>query len=282
MIRLESYGDRLKKDDYRCHSRFKRAVNFFNGRSMVALVDRQIGPGPHHIVVSGIDPRPIERLAIGADELRLDGIRIPFTSACRYDSKIDLDADVDQQRFAANLEHFAHDLRHATKPKSLTFLLEPKPEPRRRSALEKSIAARLGAGSTMIFGPDFLAGIKMVKGLGFGLTPGGDDLIGGILLALHSGQIIFRRDFSPAIRAAAMRAAGKNPFSNMLFIHASTGRAIGKIKDLLAALVTGDEKSIRRCTARLKTIGHSSGIDFGIGMLLAFKKLVRTQGAPWW
>ena len=282
MIRLESYGDRLKKDDYRCHSRFKRAANFFNGRSLVALVDRQIGPGPHHIVVSAIDPRPIERLTIGADEFRLDGIRIPFAAACRYDSRIDLGADVDRKRFAANLEHFARDLRQAAAPKSLAFLLEPKPEQRRCSALEGSIAARLNAGSTRIFGADFFAGIKMVKGLGFGLTPSGDDFIGGLLLALHCGQKIFRRDFSAAIRAASRRAAGKNPFSNMLFIHAGTGRAIGKIKDLLAALVTGDEKGTHRCTARLKTIGHSSGIDFGIGMLLAFKKLFRTQGAPWW
>jgi hypothetical protein len=39
---------------------------------------------------------------------------------------------------------------------------------------------------------------------------------------------------------------------------------------------------VRRCSAQLQTIGHSSGIDFGTGMVLAFTKLIRSEGDPWW
>jgi len=282
MIRLESYGDNLKKGDYQCHSRFKRAVNFSNGHSMVALVDRAVGPGPRHIIISGLDMQKVEHLAISDDWLLLDDRHIPFGSSCRYDSRMDLDGAINRERFDANLHYFEHCLGEVGVPKSLTFLLEQKRKTRWRSALEKSMATRFCEGSRMVFSPDFLPGIKMLTGLGFGLTPSGDDFIGGVLLALHCGQRIFKRDFSPAIRAALKLAIGKNPFSNTMLVYAGEGRAIGKIKDLLAALVYGEEEEICHCATKLQTIGHSSGIDFGIGILLTFKKLIRNQGDKWW
>lgn len=282
MIRLESYGDSLKKDDYQCHSRFRRVVNFYNGSSMVALVDRTIGPGPHHVIVSGLDVQPVERLAITSDEILLDGNRLLFASSCRYDSRIDLNGAIDRNRFSANLHCFEHCLRQATVPKSLAFLLGQKDKRSPRSTLERSIATRLRAGSKLIYGADFLAGIHMFRGVGFGLTPGGDDFIGGLLLALHGGQKIFGQDFSQTIRSVRRQASGKNPFSNTMLAQASEGRAIGKIKDLLDALIRGEEKNIRRCSKQLRTIGHSSGVDFGVGLLLTFKMLIRTKGEKWW
>jgi hypothetical protein len=282
MIRLESYGDSLKKDDYRFHSRFKRAVNFYNGHSLVALVDREIGPGPNHVIISGLDPQKVDRLAITADELLIDGSRYPFAFACCYDSRIDLDGAIDRERFNANLEYFTHCLKRTAAPKSLAFLLERKHGPFRRSALERSIAERMRAGSKLIFSRDFLAGIKIFKGLGFGLTPGGDDFIGGVILALHCGQKIFRRDFRQTIHSVCRQAKGKNPFSNTMLASAGEGRAIGKIKDLLAALIYGGKKNVLNCAKQLRTIGHSSGTDFGIGLLLTFKKLSRSRGKEWW
>jgi hypothetical protein len=282
MTRLESYGDRLEKDDYQYHSRFKRAVNFFNGHSLVALVDKEIGPGPHHIIISGLDPQKAERLTITATELLLDGSRYPFASACRYDSSIDLAGAIDRGRFNANLKYFEYCLKQSALTESLPFLLERKRKLRWRSALERAIAERLIAGSKLIFSRDFLAGIKMLKGLGFGLTPGGDDFIGGVLLALHCGQKIFRRDFRQTIHSVYRQAKGKNPFSNTMLASAGEGRAIGKIKDLLAALIFGGKKNVLNCAKQLRTIGHSSGTDFGTGLLLTFKKLSRSKGEAWW
>ncbi len=282
MIRLESFGDNLKKDDYECHSRFKRAVNFFNGHCMVALVDRRVGPGPNHLVISGIDPQKVRHVGISADELLLDDHRFPFASSYRYDSSIDLSRTVDGGRFRVNLEYFEHDIRRSAAPQSLAFLLGQKHRLHGRSTLERLIAARAAEGSKLIFGQDFLAGIRMLKGLGFGLTPSGDDFIGGVLLALHCGQRIFNRDFSRTIQSACRLASGKNPFSNTMFAYASSGRATGKIKDLLAAIIYGGEKKVCRCTKELRTIGHSSGIDFGVGLLLTFKKLDRSKGEKWW
>jgi hypothetical protein len=282
MTRLESYGDSLKKDEYRCHSRFKQAVNFFNGDSMAALVDRTIGPGPHHIIIAGIDPQQAERLAITADELLLDGIRYPLASGCRYDSRLELDGAIDRERFGINLEYFARGLGQSAPPESMAFLLERRRKPRRGSALERSITGRLAAGSKLIFNGNFFAGVKMCKGLGFGLTPSGDDFIGGILLALYYGQKLFVRNFELTIKAACRLTRGGNPFSNTMMAYAGEGRAIGKIKDLLAALFYGAEKDVFRCTDDLRSIGHSSGIDFGVGLSLTFNKLNRSQGEAWW
>jgi hypothetical protein len=282
MIKLESYGDSLEKDDYRCHSRFKRAVNFFNGHSLVALVDRQIGPGPHHLLISGLDPQKIDQLAITADELLLDGSRYPFASSCRYDSRIDLADAVDLGRFGANLEHFSHCLRRSATPKSLAFLLRPRHKVHRCSALARSVAEQLAAACDLVFSPDLLAGVKMCRGLGFGLTPGGDDFNGGVLLALYCSQEIFNRDFRQILKSVYGSARGGNPFSNTMLASASEGRAIGRIKDLLAALLYGGENDVYRCAKGLRTIGHSSGIDFGTGLLLALQKLNRNEGGKWW
>jgi hypothetical protein len=282
MIRLESYGDSLQKDDYECHSRFRQVTNFSNGRAMVALVDKNVGPGPHHLVISGLGPEKVERLRISAKGISLNDRRMVFVKARRYDSRIDLHGEIVTGRFAANLDHFSHCLLARAPSQSMVFLLDPARRQHWRSALERALAARLARGSALIFSPDLLAGIKMCKGLGFGLTPGGDDFIGGILLALHTGQRIFKNDFSPAIKALCKQAKGKNPFSNMLLVHASEGRAIGKIKDLLTELIYGEGKNICRYTSQLLTIGHSSGTDFGYGLLLTFQKLIRNKGEQWW
>jgi hypothetical protein len=282
MTRIESYGDSLKKGDYQCHSRFKRAVNFMHGPVMAALVDREIGPGPNHIIMAGIDGQKVERMTIGAAGLVLDGRPFAFAPSRCYDSRIGLEADIDRRRFKANLEFLARDLRRSAPARSLAFLLEPRPATRRSSVLEKTIAARLVAAREMVFSGNFFEGIGMFKGLGFGLTPGGDDFIGGVLLALHGGQKIFARDFASAIGSVRRLAKGGNPFSNAMFAHAASGRAAVRIKDLLAALVYGGEKKVARCAGRLRAIGHSSGIDFGTGLLLTCRELCRREGEKWW
>jgi hypothetical protein len=282
MIRLDSYGDSLEKGVYRRHSRFRRAVNFFNGRSLAALVDRRVGPGPRHIVIPGLVWQKAERLTISDEDIFLDDRRIPFISSRRYDSRLRLDGPVAVQRFAGNLEHFSHCLESAAPPRSLAFLLDDRRGRRWPSALERSIAERLRLGRKMIFGSDFLPGIKMVAGLGFGLTPGGDDFIGGLLLALYYGQQLFKRNFESAIRLVRRSARGKNPFSATMLADAGDGRAVGRVKSMLAALINGDEKSVRQSALQLRAIGHSSGIDLGVGLLLTGRALVRTRGEAWW
>jgi hypothetical protein len=282
MIRLESYGDSLEKGVYRRHSRFRRAVNFFNGRSLAALVDRRVGPGPRHLVIAGLDWQNAERLEIGGDEIFLDNSRIPFAPARRYTSRLRLEGPANARRFAGNLECFSCCLKREAPPRSLAFLLDDKRGRHRPSALEQSVAERLRLGRKMIFSPDFLPGIKMVAGLGFGLTPGGDDFIGGLLLALYYGQQIFKRNFKRAISSVCRSVRGKNPFSGTMLADAGEGRAVGRVKNLLAALINGNEKNVRQGVLQLRAIGHSSGIDLGVGLLLTGQALIRTQGEPWW
>lgn len=279
---MECYGDCLEMDEYELHSRFRRAVNFSNGSAMVALVDRTIGPGPRHAVISGLDAHRPERLAITAEGLMLDGMLLAFASSRRYDSRTGPDDAVDMDRLDSNLRCFENCLGQLAPPGSLAFLLEEKSKPRWRTGLEGAVVARMRKGSELIYGTDLWAGIRTVKGLGFGLTPSGDDLLGGLLLALHGGQKIFARDFSRTIRAIRRQASGENPFSNAMLADASEGRAIGKIKDLQAAILFAAAREVRACARRLRTIGHSSGIDFGVGLLLTYKKLAGNKGEPWW
>ncbi len=52
-MNLLSFGDQVERGSYTVHSRFKRAVNFSNGRRLVFLVSQEIGAGPLNIVLAG-------------------------------------------------------------------------------------------------------------------------------------------------------------------------------------------------------------------------------------
>lgn len=282
MIRLESYGDRLEKGSYACHSRFRRAANFSRGGSLLALVDRSIGPGPRHVVVSGIEPAGIERLAVTNDGLWLDGRLLPLPPGRRYDSRLQPDVAGDRRRLRAGLQQLARCLRREAPERSLGFLLPGRQARAGRSALERAVARRLAAGQRLVFSRDLLRGVRMVRGTGFGLTPGGDDFVAGILLALHCGQAIFRRSYRRAIGAVRRNAIGGNAIANAMLEDAAAGRAGPAVKGLLAALCGGDCAGVARGVRRLRRLGHSSGIDLGVGLQLALARLEAAGGEPWW
>jgi hypothetical protein len=55
-MKILSMGDEVREGTYRLHSRFRRAVNFTDGRRVVTLVTPDIGAGPVNIVVRDLTP----------------------------------------------------------------------------------------------------------------------------------------------------------------------------------------------------------------------------------
>lgn len=111
-------------------------------------------------------------------------------------------------------------------------------------------------------------------GLGPGLTPAGDDVLGGVLVTcahLAAG--------APVLAAAVRRRAGATTaLSADLLGHAAEGRAAPPVLGLLDALVGA--RPLGPALADLLAVGASSGHDTATGVLLAARVLLdRRSGA---
>ena len=108
-------------------------------------------------------------------------------------------------------------------------------------------------------------------GLGPGLTPSGDDFVGGIFFALHHAPRSHWAAALPAVRARFCTAAAgaTNVISAALLHDLMGGHSHQALQDLLAALHTEDPARIEAAIAALLRIGASSGADLLCGVLLA-------------
>jgi hypothetical protein len=116
-----------------------------------------------------------------------------------------------------------------------------------------------------------LQGIRQLKGCGLGLTPAGDDFIAGFLIGLHLLQKLRGTDAQPTADAIFRAARGKNIFSNTFLDLARQGLLLGYLKDLLVALVSGSEASVRRSSRKLFTVGETSGADLATGLFMTLQ-----------
>ena len=127
--------------------------------------------------------------------------------------------------------------------------------------------------------PGLLSGIRKLKGLGFGLTPSGDDYIAGLLAAFNLLESLDGIDRSGLRREIAAAARSGNLLSNSFITLAADGFLFAGFKELVGALLQEDADDIRRATEKLVALGESSGSDMGVGFLLTMKNLLCYTGA---
>jgi hypothetical protein len=101
-------------------------------------------------------------------------------------------------------------------------------------------------------------------GLGPGLTPSGDDLLGGFLL---TRERLGHDD--PRLRLVVRREAARatHPISAAKLLDAEAGDATVAETRFLDALLSGSTPRALRATARLLRFGATSGADFALGAL---------------
>jgi Protein of unknown function (DUF2877) len=114
--------------------------------------------------------------------------------------------------------------------------------------------------------------IEGLIGCGPGLTPSGDDVIVGFLAGLWSAagddpaQCAFRCALCDAVAAAAVRTGD---ISRVYLAHAARGRFAEPLSTLAARIGDGASVGeIERLTAAALRVGHSSGGDGVLGLLL--------------
>jgi hypothetical protein len=111
------------------------------------------------------------------------------------------------------------------------------------------------------------ASVEILVGLGPGLTPSGDDLLGGALIALRA---LGRSEIAARLAAWALPLAGQRTgaISAAHLTCAASGEGSFALHDLIAVLLTPDAPGLAEAVAALAAIGHSSGWDMLAGVAL--------------
>lgn len=119
-------------------------------------------------------------------------------------------------------------------------------------------------------GDDLSEPVRSLLGLGCGLTPAGDDVIAGALVALRAAN-------SPAADRLAATVASAEPtmrttaISTGLLHHAARGECVPELAALIAAL--DGRGHLRQSMLRLLNVGHTSGTALCHGAVLAIAGL---------
>ncbi|MGA2962436.1 MAG: DUF2877 domain-containing protein [Candidatus Korobacteraceae bacterium] len=278
-MNLLSVGDQVGPGIYAVHSRFKRVVNFSNGRRFVFLAIEDIGAGPLSIVLADAGSQRalarISSLRVEEHLLQVDEHRFNRDCIERYRSDFTLQ-DCTADRLSLNLESFRQLLTEASAANSLAFLIAAGRVGNFTSSLDRAFVSRIQRGADQIFGGSLLDGVSMLKGCGAGLTPSGDDFIAGMLIGLHFVQQLRRRELRRVIDAVFRVATGDNIFSNTFLDLAGRGLLFEKMKKLIMALPGGESGAVRAAVLDLFAIGATSGADLATGL---FMTLLEENGA---
>ena len=117
--------------------------------------------------------------------------------------------------------------------------------------------------------------ISSLIGLGPGLTPSGDDFLGGMLIALHiCGQKTVKNNLYSQLEYLIDRTG---PVSIAHLKAANLGECSQSMHQLINLLLEGNEAHLKLAIAAIDQIGHTSGWDALAGVVVVFRQLVSTS-----
>ena len=116
----------------------------------------------------------------------------------------------------------------------------------------------------------FEAACLRLLGLGVGLTPSGDDLVGAVFFTLRHAPIAHWQAAMPALRNRISHAAqsASNPISAALLDDLLQGSSYRALHEFFDALHAQQTPAIEEAMRALLRIGASSGSDMLAGVLL--------------
>lgn len=155
----------------------------------------------------------------------------------------------------ASLLRLRADARPRLPSEGFGFVIDSaRPRPHAIEALQRWLADPAGD----------LDGARGLIGLGPGLTPSGDDLIGGAICALHAARRT-KQAKRLATWALSLARESTNRISNAHLACAAEGECSEVINGAIVALLAGEVPDLKSVDA----IGHTSGWDALAGVTLA-------------
>ena len=174
--------------------------------------------------------------------------------------------DVSPTRAGAGLAMLARDLAGVGAPRGIALMMIGAEPPFPLAARAPDAEALAAACARPSYAAFITAAARLI-GVGGGLTPSGDDFVGGALFALRLLHPNDRgwRDAARDLCALATRRT--HVISATLLGDLASGRSFAPLHGLLHAASTGgDLHTLRRHAAELTQIGHCSGWDMLAGL----------------
>lgn len=266
---LISFGDKISAGEYIIHSRFKNSVNFYSEEKLLTLGNRYIGSGPSNIIFENKNFENINRIIVYENSFYLDKEKFEIENEKIYSSKLEI-SYFDIQKFYKNLKLFEKSLKIFSNNKGLLPLIDE--NLKNNENFNNNFLKRIYMGIDTLFNLDIVVGIKLIKGVGIGLTPSGDDFITGILTGLKVIEIITNENNFYLRKMIYENAKGENLISNNFLYYAYEGLFFERTKKLILSLFYGNESEIVDSTLSMLQIGETSGVDFSTGFLIVIKK----------
>ncbi|MFH1018678.1 MAG: DUF2877 domain-containing protein [Pseudomonadota bacterium] len=258
-----SVGDLVHPGSYPLHSRFNRVVNFSATDHLISLVNEDVGAGPSHIVVRNADlSQAGQTLAVTPAGAESGEIRLLFPEVEPFRSETEGDF-TDEEMWNVVIRS----LLSLASEKSAAFLLADSTSIASNGGFENNVAERIRTGAELLRSGEWLEGVRLLRGVGFGLTPTGDDLVAGFLTGLNLKRV--PRDRIEELYAASL---GENAISNSLLFFAKEGRLFEGTKRLLDAIRRHAVADIPPAVEGLLSRGATSGADFAVGLVLAIQQ----------
>lgn len=244
---------------------FARSAYLGLDGSIVAVVASELMNGPLNVVLDDPAPR-FEELAVGAaagasDERLLveDWPAISLQGATQWDPQIRPWSSAQLTGVSAHLDTLG---RSVLADAPTDHLAHPR--------IEQGLAGLQAAVRTQT-PEDLTAAASDLAGLGGGLTPTGDDVLVGVLMALAALPDGPNRALRAAIRGGTVGRTTR--ISDAYLEAAARGEASEAWQRLLAALGGDGSHSVIQAGRRILSFGETSGVDMLTGFLLAMQGL---------
>ncbi|MDR1518720.1 MAG: DUF2877 domain-containing protein [Planctomycetota bacterium] len=244
------------------------------GDRWLCFLRDDLEPGPLHALASNWPARPREHVSPGQTLVfrgggAWRGPTLGIECGARREWRPPPFPPPDAAALRRALPRLREAMRALAPPDTLAGLLAGNARPGggwRRLAATEALRG-LAALTRWLSGPGGRSPREAVLGLlglGAGLTPTGDDVLAGTLLALHAlGRERERRELAAA--ALEQGPAGTNRISLAHLRAAAAGQGAAPFHDALIELNRGGE-ALDGCLRRIGGIGHSSGWDALAGM----------------
>ncbi len=140
----------------------------------------------------------------------------------------------------------------------------------------RRLAEEIGAASASggALSQDAARWVVPLLGLGPGLTPSGDDFLGGMMIALRAvNQTAVLSGLSSLVRKAAKRRT--NPISQAHLAAAAGGLGAAALHAVLGDVLAGNGRGMARHLDAVARIGHTSGWDALAGAVTVLRVRAR-------
>lgn len=270
-MNILAVGDRIDFDFEitGIHSKFANAINFYTDKGMIFVVSKKVGAGPNSIVfdVEKFDDFDKERLF---DLNYVKGFVIYDSTFKPLHKNIDI--------ILENLGYIKEYLLKYSSPLSASFILDETRKFFFKGGFNGALIEKLEKYFNRLLEFDFES-IDFLKGLGYGLTPQGDDLIEGFLASLYVYEKLFSLNFLEAREVIYRKAQTDNEISNTFLFYTSRGYFYERFKNVLNSVFTG--VNIEDSVIRMLSFGETSGADILTGFVKGFEKLLEGGNKLW-